>query len=177
MFRVIRFIDEDLPALLLAIMVIVLSAEVFARYVMGHSIIWAPEVATICFIWQVYLAAVGVMRRRRHVTVNLVRDQLSGRGLALFDVTGSLIVAGALALTGWQAWTFVSNTNFSPLPATGLSRRVLADAVLVGCAGMLIHAVLQFAQASRGAVTGRYDVVRADPLAGEGHDATEADRS
>jgi TRAP-type C4-dicarboxylate transport system permease small subunit len=156
MLRIIRFVEEDIPAFLLAMMVVSLSAEVFARYVIGHSIIWASEAATICFIWQVYLAAIALMRRREHISVDLFRGQLSGRKLALFDTVSVTLVIGALALTGWQAWNFVIKTNFALMPATSLSRRVLADAVLVGCIGMLIHALLHFFRSLRGLLTGDY---------------------
>ncbi|MEP3435280.1 MAG: TRAP transporter small permease [Hoeflea sp.] len=164
MLRAIRFIEDELPGILMAVMTVVMAAEVFARYVFGHSIIWASELATICFVWQVYLAASGAMRLRIHVRVDLLRNQLAGRLLAGLDTLAGLIIVGALALTAWQAWSFVTHTNFSALPATGLSRRTLALAVLVGCAGMLTHALLQLVQTARGLVTGIYEVHSADPL-------------
>ena len=167
MARLVDVIEGKLPAALLAIMVVVLNAEVFARYVMGHSIIWAPEVATVCFIWQVYLAAIGVMRRRRHVRINVLRNLVSGRALAQLDAFAGLFILGVLVMTAWQAWNFVVNTDFSLLPATGLSRRVLADALLIGCIGMTLHALLQLAQALRGVVTGDYSPSSDQPISND----------
>ncbi len=63
MKRLMQFMEDDVPAVLMAVMVIVLSAEVFSRYLLGHSIVGASEIAQICFIWQVYLAiAVGAFQ-------------------------------------------------------------------------------------------------------------------
>lgn len=156
MKRIILFMEDSLPAILLAIMVTALSAEVFARYVLKHSILGVTEIAEICFVWQVYLASIAIMRRRRHIAVHVLRDRLAARGRALLDSLNNLIIAGTLVLVGWQAWKFVIRTNFSLLPATGLSRRILAIAVLVGVLGMLFHVVLHLYASLRGACDGDY---------------------
>lgn len=85
MKRIVLFVEDDLPAILLAVMVAVLSAEVFARYLLSHSILGATEIAELCFVWLVYLAAIGVMRRRRHISVDALRLRLQPRGRALLD--------------------------------------------------------------------------------------------
>ncbi|CAM5311466.1 hypothetical protein ATER59S_00872 [Aquamicrobium terrae] len=150
MKRLMQFMEDDVPAVLMAVMVIVLSAEVFSRYLLGHSIVGASEIAQICLIWQVYLAAVGVMRRRRHVAVDVLRDRLAGRARAILDMFTGLVMGAVLTLATWQAFKFVTHTKFSPLPATGLSRGWLAAAVLVSAVGMLVHVVLQLAASWRG---------------------------
>lgn len=160
MKRVIVFIEDGLPGILLAVMVAVLSAEVVARYAFAHSILGASEVAEVCFVWQIYLASIGVMRRRRHIAVDVLRERLAPRGRALLDSLIYAIIGGALTLVGWQAFKFVVRTNFSLLPATGLSRRTLAMAVLVGVIGMLVHVVLHFVAALRGVAGEDY---RAEP--------------
>lgn len=156
MKRLVVFIEDDVPAILLAVMVVVLGAEVFSRYLLSRSILGASEIAELCFVWLVYLSAIGVLRRRRHIAVDALRVRLGARGQALLDCLTNAIMAGTLGLLLLRAWTFVSRTNFSPLPATGLSRRVLAVAVLVGVAGMLVHVLLHLVAALRGAGSDSY---------------------
>lgn len=157
MTRLLQFIEDDLPAILLAVMVAVLSAEVFARYALAHSIMGASEIAGISFTWMTYLASSGVMRRRRHIAVDILRDRLPSRGKAVLDCINLSVMAVTLCLLLWRAGKFALWTNFSLLPATGLSRRTLTLAVIVGLAGMLMHVAVFFAQALRGAAGAAYD--------------------
>lgn len=159
MQRAMQFIEDYLPAALLGIMVVVLTAEVIARYLLHSSIIWASEIALICFIWQVYLASIGVMRRRRHVSVDVLRSYLTGRARAVLDAGTGLASTAVLILISWQAFKFVTRTNFALLPATGLSRAWLAAAILVSCVGMLAHALVQLAVAWRGIRDGVYNAM------------------
>lgn len=157
MTRLLVFIEDDLPAILLAVMVGVLGAEVFARYALSHSILGASEVAGISFTWMTYLAAAGVMRRRRHISVEILRDRLPPRGKAVLDSLNLGAMAVILCMLLWRAGKFALFTNFSLLPATGLSRRTLALAVIAGLAGMLLHVVLFLAAALRGTRADTYD--------------------
>ncbi|WP_109474572.1 TRAP transporter small permease [Ornithinimicrobium cavernae] len=154
MTRLVRTVEDDIPAVLLAFMVCLLSADVVGRYAFDHPIRWAAEIAQICFIWLVYLASIGVMRRRRHVTIDILHQHVSGRYRAILDAVTALVVGTVLTMLTWQASLFVATTHFTDLPATGLSRRYVGAAVLVAAAGMLFHATLQLVQALRG-VAGR----------------------
>ena len=157
MKRIVLFVEDDLPAILLAVMVAVLSAEVFARYLLSHSILGATEIAELCFVWLVYLAAIGVMRRRRHISVDALRLRLQPRGRALLDSLTNAIMAGTLILLVVRGGGFLRRPNLFPPPAAGLSRHVLAIAVLVGMAGMLAHVLLHLVAALRGAFSEGYD--------------------
>lgn len=159
MRRATQFIEDYCPAALLGIMVVLLSAEVIARYLIGTSIVAASEIALICFIWQVYLASIGVMRRRRHVSVDVLRLHLTGRSRALLDLGTGLVSTVVLVLVSWQAFHFVTRTNFALLPATGLSRSWLAAAILVSGLGMLAHALVQLAIAWKGLRDGVYEAM------------------
>jgi TRAP-type C4-dicarboxylate transport system permease small subunit len=163
MNRLIVLMEDWIPALLMVVMCILMVSEVFARYILNHSIAWSSEIAVICFIWLVYIGAVAVMRRRRHISVEALRDRLSPRGRAILDAVNGLILVVTLSLTGWQAWILTAYTHFTPIPATGLSRRILAIPLLISCFGMLAHVILQLVTALNGARSGSYDV-RAEAL-------------
>ena len=61
-------------AVLFAIYIAVVFAEVFARNYIGLSLIWADEVAVMCFVWSVFLGAAVAVRRQAHYVVDLVPD-------------------------------------------------------------------------------------------------------
>lgn len=167
MKRSVAMLEDWIPALLMAVMCVLLCSEVVARYVLNHSIAWSSEIALICFVWLVYIGAVAVMRRRRHISVDALRDRLGPRGRAVLDAVTSTIVAITLSLTCWQAWHLAAYTRFTPMPATDLSRRVLAIPLLISCIGMLAHVIVQLAVALKGARSGTYDVKPDDLGAGD----------
>ncbi|MDR3244517.1 MAG: TRAP transporter small permease [Elusimicrobiota bacterium] len=60
---------EILIAILLAIMIFLVFANVVARKVFSSGFAWSEEIARICFIYLVYFGAIGAMRDNRHLLV------------------------------------------------------------------------------------------------------------
>src|ERR1700716_2439260 len=55
--RVIGAVVEPLAALLVVVEIVILSAGVFTRYVLGNPLVWSDELATIVFLWLAMLGA------------------------------------------------------------------------------------------------------------------------
>ena len=148
MKRIVLFVEDDLPAILLAVMVAVLSAEVFARYLLSHSILGATEIANYASVcWLVYLApsascaADAISASTRFVCAC---NRAAGRCLDLayeHDHGGHVDPAGSACVDMRQPHQLLSAAGDGPV------RQVLAIAVLVGMAGMLAHVLLHLVAA------------------------------
>ncbi len=86
-----------------AVMVGLVVANVFCRYVLNFSVIWAEEVSQYLMVWITFLGAGLALRQGRHVAVEMLQDRLAAqprrqlrRGvlLALFAFLATTVVLG-----------------------------------------------------------------------------------
>ena len=58
------------------IMTILLFVQVVTRYCFGHAVTWAEEVATILFVWMVYLCVAAAVLSRKHLKIDAFVEML-----------------------------------------------------------------------------------------------------
>ena len=61
--------EDYISAVAMIMMVSVLFAQVFARYVMQGSITWAEELSRFAFLWMMFLSSSLAARHRNHIRV------------------------------------------------------------------------------------------------------------
>jgi TRAP-type C4-dicarboxylate transport system permease small subunit len=84
---------EILIAIFLAVMIFLVFANVVARYAFNKGFAWSEEIARLCFIYLVYLGAIGAMRDNRHLLIEsvLVRVPLIAQKIIYTIVQGIII--------------------------------------------------------------------------------------
>lgn len=128
MERLLRGLDgilDRVTLLLLTILLVVVGAQIFARYILNHSLFWSEELARYLFIYLVFLGAAIVLRREGHIQVSFFVEKfppLLRRGVAMLADTLLLAFVGIvliqsvrLAIMVWTVptaallipWTFV----------------------------------------------------------------------
>ena len=70
-----------------------LTWEVSARYVFNAPTVWAAELSQLAMAAGVFFALGDLQRRRRHISVHLLREKLSPRGRSIADAFALLVVA------------------------------------------------------------------------------------
>ncbi len=105
-------------AILLAFIMLSVSAEVVARYFLGHPLIWVIEVTEFALVWITFLGAAWVLKREAHVVMDIVLTRLEPGTQALVNIITSVIgVAICLVLTGYGAfvtWDLYQREQFIP---------------------------------------------------------------
>ncbi|MCC5959432.1 MAG: TRAP transporter small permease [Rhodobacteraceae bacterium] len=86
-----------LLASLLLVMTVLITWQVFARYVMGNSLTFSEEVARFCLVWMTMLGAAYAYRRGSLIAVEL----LQGMGGPGFRRSLRISIALASALFAW----------------------------------------------------------------------------
>ena len=66
-------LDMFFSVLSLGGMCIIISMQVFNRYVLGHSLDWSEELGRYLFIWAVYMGCSYAMQEDRHLEVTILR--------------------------------------------------------------------------------------------------------
>ncbi len=153
--RALVFIEETVPAILLAVLVGSIAYGVGARYVFNAPIQWAYELATALFVWQLFLAAAGAARHHMHLGVDALVTRLPGRWRAAQEVLINVAILAMLGSFIYLAWTFSLNTT-KELQSINLSYRWIYAAVPVGFGLVAVHVAADIVHAVRGLISGQY---------------------
>lgn len=108
-------------ALCLAVMTVLISWQVFARFVVGDSLTFSEEVSRFLMIWMTMLGAAYAARQGSLLAVDLVPELLRGRTKIVVSIAAhlvSIVFYLVLAVYGWQIAQAVA---FQSAPATGVS--------------------------------------------------------
>lgn len=107
----------------LALLVVVLAAQIFFRYVLHTGLAWSEEISRFAFIWFVYISASLAAQRGTHIRVTLFTRWFPGGkrvALLLADAiwigfNAFVVVAGILLIQRTLQFPVYSTSLFLPL--------------------------------------------------------------
>jgi len=72
----LKIVDEVVPALLTAFIIVMVAADVVLRNAVGRSVPFGIELSTYAFVWMIFLGAAGASRTGAHFQVELFQTRL-----------------------------------------------------------------------------------------------------
>lgn len=66
---------------MVGVLVIIIFAQVFTRYVMGHALYWSEELGKFIFVWMSWLGVSAGIKEKEHIQVKLFPALLHKKGL------------------------------------------------------------------------------------------------
>ncbi len=111
------WVGRQLSWMAIGVMVLIILAQVFARYILNDALPWSEELARVLMLWLTGLMAPSAYRWGAFVAIDMFRDLLPRwpraiLTLCLFGI--SLIVLIVLTYYGWKhinsGWLFGSAT-------------------------------------------------------------------
>jgi TRAP-type C4-dicarboxylate transport system permease small subunit len=103
------------------LMGLILTYEVFCRYLFKAPTIWAQETSIYLYIWTMLAAASYTLQTRKHVHVDLVVDRLRPRLRLMVEAVTSTVGAVFCAIVSVQAYEMIAATvQFGKVSATPL---------------------------------------------------------
>ncbi|NBS02365.1 MAG: TRAP transporter small permease [Rhizobiales bacterium] len=153
MRNILQLLDRALfgaIALLLIVMVVDVSWQVFARYILGDPPAWTEEVARYIFTWQIFLGAALAFGRGSHIVVDALMAMLSpkaSRVVAALSYLASMALMIPLVKFGFAMAELTSNTWAA---ASGVNIGAVYAALPVGAAIGLFYLVLNLVHVVRG---------------------------
>ena len=123
------------------LVLLVMLAQVFFRYVLNSSLQWSEELAVWGMVWMVFVGSVLLVRRSEHISITtLVRlaPLMVRPYLIIFNRAAGLVF---LAIVGWYGFEVFGGTFHAKSPSIGLSTRWIKLAIPVGAVLMAVVAV------------------------------------
>jgi TRAP-type C4-dicarboxylate transport system permease small subunit len=111
---------EYLCAAILIVIVLIIFANVIARYFFHAPLRGSDEVSQYMFLWLSYLGALAALMRGRHYSFpNLVEMLPRFPGVAVKTLSEIIVLLMLLVLV-WFGWQLVDRLSFQTSPALGL---------------------------------------------------------
>jgi TRAP-type C4-dicarboxylate transport system permease small subunit len=127
---------------MLAVMSVIIFANVVLRYSTNVSIEWAEEVARHLMIWLTFIGCGPVLRYGGHIAVENLQDNLP-RSLAIaLRAFIAVLLAGLFVFLTWFGIEYMDRTQYQQTPATQISFAYIYAALPIGAAMTLIHWLL-----------------------------------
>lgn len=145
---------------LMATLFAIMCLQVFFRYVLNASLIWAEEVCRYLLIWATFLGLGVAYQRGEIAALHMLVDKLSRRA-ALAVATGArvlmLVLLGYIVVYGWlyaaamqrqtiPAADFIWTGVLGGTGAAGVSIFWIYLAVPVGSAILAVHIIIELLQ-------------------------------
>ena len=134
--------NKWLLIIMLAVMSIIIFANVVLRYTTNVSIEWAEEVARHLMIWLTFLGCGPVLRYGGHIAVENLQDSLPHALAVGLRLLIAVMLTGLFVFFIWFGLEYMDRTQYQQTPATQISFAFIYAALPVGAAFSLIHWLL-----------------------------------
>ena len=127
---------------MLSAMTLVIGANITLRYLIGHSLPWADEVARYLMIWLTFIGAGLILRHGGHVAITRLQEGLPDLGqkvLRAAIILGLLIFFGFMVHVGLQ---YAQRMQYQLTPALRIPFVYVYAAMPIGFGLLIVHLLL-----------------------------------
>lgn len=143
---------------MMAAIALIMATQVFWRYFLGGSLIWAEEMCRYILVWMTFLFAGAAFQRGDLVAVELVTRSVSPAVRRALLAPAYLITAAFLVVIAGYGWGYASRNTTQGVPAldfiaqalfgrdSGMSIFWVYVSLPLGCAILAIHFLVSTAR-------------------------------
>jgi len=128
-------------ALLMAGMVVIISAQVWYRFILNDPLSWSEEAGRYLFVWISFMGAAAGVRYQVHLGLDLIEKFLSPRACRFLVVLVNLIIQVFLLIIIYGGFKILGVIRFQESPSMNISMQYPYMAVPVGGIFMFINSV------------------------------------
>ena len=122
------------------LVLLVMLAQVFFRYVLNSSLQWSEELAVWGMVWMVFIGSVLLVRRSEHISITTLARLAPPAVrpyLVIFNKAAGLVF---LVIVGYYGFEVFGGTFHAKSPSIGLSTRWIKLAIPTGAVLMAVVA-------------------------------------
>lgn len=132
---------QILIAIFLAIMIVLVFANVVMRYVFSTGFAWSEEIARLCFIYLVYLGTIDAFRDNRHLGVEMLVERVGPRARKVLYLAIQGIVIWMMGLLAWGSFTLAKQGINDKWVATGYPLFLISGVGVVTGVSIILLAI------------------------------------
>ncbi len=131
--------NKWLLILILAVMSIIVFANVVLRYTTNISLEWAEEVARHLMIWLTFIGCGPVLRYGGHIAVENLQDSVPRSVAIAMRLVIAVLITALFVFFTWYGLEYMDRTQFQRTAATQISIAIIYAGLPIGAAMTLIH--------------------------------------
>ena len=125
----------------MAVMVVVISAQVFMRYVLNSSLDWADEISRLAFVSAVFMAIPLGLREGAHIGISILVQYLPIWQQDLLRRLLCLVVALMLGIVFYNTVYVAKLTSSEQLGTIRITSSVFFIPIIIGTLHSLVHMI------------------------------------
>ena len=137
--QLLKNVEEILCGGFLITMIVIVIVNVFLRYFSNYSLYWAEEVATICFVWAVFLGASATYKHKMDIGIDILVKKTK---IATQKKINIFVKALLLLLNGYIFYISIVFTVIAfekPTAVLGISSAIINSALIASFAFITWH--------------------------------------
>lgn len=143
---VVKNFEELLSGLFICAMVIIVIMNVFLRYFFNTGVSWSEEVATICFVWAVFIGASATFKHKMNVGIDFLINLLPRVLQSVIKSSVDLLLIVVTGYITYLGFVFTKLAANKPTAVLGISSAYVNSALIVGFGLMTIYSIIFFVQ-------------------------------
>lgn len=110
-------VSEWFVGICILIIISSMSLQVFCRYVLVKPLLWPEELSKFFFIWSVFFGAFVGVRRKQHISVDVLVVKFPTRLKRFINLAINLLIMVVLGVCAYLGYTLFKFSLASKLPA------------------------------------------------------------
>lgn len=132
---------DNLIAIFIAVMCIIVAATVFTRYFFSYTPRWSSEVSLLLLVWVGFIGIAVGFRDKLHIGVGALVAIMPKKVQTLCDIIAKILVILVAIVFIFYGLRFTALMGGSTMPGTGLPQSVLYGAIPATGILMLIYGI------------------------------------
>ena len=137
----VDWLSERIIMAIMAVMLTIVTAQVFMRYVMNRSLDWSDETATLCFVWTVFMALPLALRNGGHIVMEMLLTAISRQWRDRLYRAMAVLSLLLMILITREAWLLTRDNWDEIIPVLNVSGGLFYLAVAVGAGHTALRTV------------------------------------
>ncbi len=133
--------EVALSAAFLTVTVLVVIINVILRYGFKSGLFWVEEVATVSFIWSVFVGVAAAYRHKMHIGIDLITSLFPERVRELLSIIINLLMVLINGYIVYLSFLFIQANRLKRTPVLNVPAMYVNAAITVGFGLMTVHAV------------------------------------
>ena len=142
--KIVSFIDKHLEEVLCAVLLAVMTIAIFLQIVLrllGLPLSWTEEIGRYMFIWLIYIGCASAIRKRKHISVELLDLFLKERGKFVLNIISNVVFLIFAVILTYYSFSVVQRVSTQLSPAIRMPMSIPYSSVLVGGALLVVRLI------------------------------------
>lgn len=133
---------EVIVIFLMIVLIALVAAQVFMRYVMSSPLIWSEELARMVFIYLTYLGAGLAFQRHENLRLNILTDAIPTNARLWLRLAMYIIEIAFMGIVLYYSVPLLQRLLPAPTPALYWSMATFYAGVFVGGLAIFVYAIV-----------------------------------